>query len=77
MQDWFDLRFALRTAESVALAALNRRESRGAQIRDDYPRLDPAFERNQTVSLQDGTLATGWIPVVRRGYELATLEAAE
>jgi succinate dehydrogenase/fumarate reductase flavoprotein subunit len=77
VQDWFDLKFALLTAESVALTASNRRESRGAQIREDYPRMDPAFDKNQTVALKGGALETGWIPVVRQGYELATLEAAE
>jgi succinate dehydrogenase/fumarate reductase flavoprotein subunit len=77
VQDWFDLKCALLTAESVALSALGRRESRGAQIREDFPRMDPAFAKNQVVALRDGELSTDWIPVVRRGFELATLEAAE
>ena len=40
-QDWFDLRGGLMTAESIALAALRRTESRGAHQREDHPEMDP------------------------------------
>src|SRR3970282_986031 len=40
LQDWFDLRASLTTAEAVTLSALNRTESRGAHWRDDVPRND-------------------------------------
>jgi succinate dehydrogenase/fumarate reductase flavoprotein subunit len=51
LQGWFDLRAALLTAESVIVAALNRRETRGAHQREDFPAADPAQARNQVVRL--------------------------
>jgi succinate dehydrogenase / fumarate reductase flavoprotein subunit len=41
-----DLRAGLRTAEATLRCALERRESRGAHTRSDFPALDPALERN-------------------------------
>jgi succinate dehydrogenase / fumarate reductase flavoprotein subunit len=41
-----DLRAGLRTAEATLRCALERRESRGAHSRSDFPSLDPALERN-------------------------------
>jgi len=38
-----DLNNLLTVSEAVALAALNRKESRGAHFRDDYPEKDSAF----------------------------------
>jgi len=38
-----DLNNLLTVSEAVALAALNRKESRGAHFRDDYPEKDPAY----------------------------------
>jgi succinate dehydrogenase/fumarate reductase flavoprotein subunit len=49
LQGWYDLRAALLTAESIALAALMRQESRGAHWREDFPANDPALERNQVI----------------------------
>ena len=64
-QDWFDLRSALLTAETVALAAGNRTESRGAHQRDDYPMTDPDQERNQRLRLSsDGSLLSDHLTVV-------------
>lgn len=76
VQDWFDLRAALLAAESVALSALNREESRGAHQREDCPDTDPAFERNQIMrldgdTLNSGTLISDWAEVVRAKYDLA------
>jgi succinate dehydrogenase/fumarate reductase flavoprotein subunit len=42
LADWFELRASLIAAESVADAALLRRESRGAHQREDFPETDPA-----------------------------------
>jgi len=61
-QDWFDLRGGLMTAESVALAALRRTESRGAHQREDHPETDPAQARSQRVRLDSGgRLACDWM----------------
>jgi succinate dehydrogenase/fumarate reductase flavoprotein subunit len=78
LQDVFDLRAALLCAETVALAALQRRESRGAHQREDLPAADPALERNQIVRLDgDGNPVTEWAAVVRADYDLAPVEAAQ
>jgi succinate dehydrogenase/fumarate reductase flavoprotein subunit len=54
--DWFDLRNMLLVARVVAEAALARTETRGAQQREDYPRLSPDWACNQTVRLQDARM---------------------
>jgi succinate dehydrogenase/fumarate reductase flavoprotein subunit len=78
LQDVFDLRASLLTAETVAITALQRRESRGAHQREDLPDAIPALERNQIVRLDgDGNPVTDWAEVVRADYNLAPVEAAE
>ena len=74
--DWFDLRAGLVAAESVALSALNRCESRGAHQREDMPEPSPALERNQTVELRDGRMVTGWASVPRFAYTVQEKKAA-
>jgi succinate dehydrogenase/fumarate reductase flavoprotein subunit len=77
MQDVFDLRASLLTAEAVTLAALRRRESRGAHQREDLPAADPALEKNQIVRLDDGgDTETDWADVVRADIGLAPVEAS-
>ncbi len=67
LQDWYDLRSALLTAESVALAAIHRTESRGAHQREDYPETDDAQTKNQRIRLNsDGVLVSDYLPVVTR-----------
>jgi succinate dehydrogenase / fumarate reductase flavoprotein subunit len=44
-----DLRSLLTVAECVTLAAIERRESRGAQTREDYPAPDPEFGKVNVV----------------------------
>ena len=62
-QDWFDLRGGLLTAESIALAALRRTESRGAHQREDHPETDPERARSQLVRLDSsGRLVCEWMP---------------
>ena len=62
-QDWFDLHGGLMTAESIALAALRRTESRGAHQREDFPDTDPGQARSQRVRLDPGgRLAFEWMP---------------
>ena len=76
--DWLDLRASLLAAESVALAALNRKESRGAHQREDFVATDPAYARNQVVLLSgDGGLECGWAGIVEAPRARAPLEAAE
>ncbi|MFC0242540.1 FAD-binding protein [Rhodopseudomonas telluris] len=54
--DWLDLRNMVLVAQSVALPALARTESRGAHQREDHPGLDETWTINQMISLSDGEL---------------------
>jgi succinate dehydrogenase/fumarate reductase flavoprotein subunit len=58
ISEWFELRNGLLAAEAVATAALNRRESRGAHQRDDFPKADDRFLANQRLTLSDGELGS-------------------
>jgi succinate dehydrogenase flavoprotein subunit len=60
-----DLRAGLRTAEATLRCALERRESRGAHNRTDFPRLDPALQRNFYTRLEgrEGPLTISSEPV--------------
>ena len=53
--DWLDLRNMLLVAQSVAVPALARNESRGAHQREDHPGLDDSWCVNQIVALSRGT----------------------
>jgi succinate dehydrogenase/fumarate reductase flavoprotein subunit len=65
LQDWFELRAMLATAEAVVKSALARTESRGAHQREDYPDADEAFLKNQALELKDRALAASWLPPVQ------------
>ena len=52
--DWLDLRNMLLVAQSVAVPALARTESRGSHQREDHPALDEAWRVNQIVALARG-----------------------
>jgi succinate dehydrogenase/fumarate reductase flavoprotein subunit len=65
LQDWFELRAMLSTAEMVVTAALARTESRGAHQREDFPDSDLALEKNQVFELADGTLVSRWVDPAR------------
>jgi succinate dehydrogenase / fumarate reductase flavoprotein subunit/fumarate reductase (CoM/CoB) subunit A len=58
--EWFELRNGLYAAEAVACAALNRRESRGAHQRIDFPETLDAYEINQTISLLNGEIESSF-----------------
>jgi succinate dehydrogenase / fumarate reductase flavoprotein subunit/fumarate reductase (CoM/CoB) subunit A len=64
VQDWFELRAMLATAETVVSAALARRESRGAHQREDFPNADEALLKNQVMELKGGKLLTRWVSPV-------------
>jgi succinate dehydrogenase/fumarate reductase flavoprotein subunit len=64
LQDWFELRAMLTTAEAVVACAWARTESRGAHQREDFPETDPALEKNQVIKLKEGNLtSTGMTPL--------------
>ena len=54
--DWFDLRNMLLVARTVALAAIQRKESRGAHQREDITGMVPEWELNQVVTLEGGSI---------------------
>jgi succinate dehydrogenase / fumarate reductase flavoprotein subunit/fumarate reductase (CoM/CoB) subunit A len=58
--EWFELRSGLYAAEALALAALNRRESRGAHQRDDFPDTRSELARSQHLWLADGKLRSSF-----------------
>ncbi|HZM85370.1 MAG TPA: fumarate reductase/succinate dehydrogenase flavoprotein subunit [Blastocatellia bacterium] len=49
-----DLSNLLTVSEAVTRSAIERKESRGAQFRDDYPEKDPAFGRINVMVRRDG-----------------------
>ncbi len=50
LADWIDLSVMLDVAGHVARSALSRTESRGAHQREDYPGMDPAWQKNQVIA---------------------------
>jgi succinate dehydrogenase/fumarate reductase flavoprotein subunit len=65
LQDWFELRAMLATAEAVVASASARAESRGAHQREDFPASDHAFLKNHVVELVKGNLSSRWVEPVR------------
>src|SRR5206468_12847049 len=53
-----DLKNLLTVSEAITRAALERKESRGAQFRDDYPNKDDAFGKVNTIvsKASDGSM---------------------
>jgi succinate dehydrogenase/fumarate reductase flavoprotein subunit len=64
LQEWFELRAMLTTAEAVVGSALPRNESRGAHQREDFPEADPGFLKNQVLALKGDQLVAHWRPPV-------------
>jgi len=54
--EWLDLRNMLLVARAVAQSALARKETRGAQAREDFPQTSPAWAASQRVTLRDGRM---------------------
>ena len=61
--EWFELRSGLLAAEALPLAALNRRESRGAPQRDDFPDTLNNYQLSQKIMLEDGKLVSSFVEV--------------
>jgi succinate dehydrogenase / fumarate reductase, flavoprotein subunit len=67
-----DLRAALASAEATIRCAIERRESRGAHQRTDYPAVDPAMQQNFMIRLDgDGNQVLGTQDVVPAPDELS------
>jgi succinate dehydrogenase / fumarate reductase flavoprotein subunit len=60
-----DLKNLLTVSEAVTRAALERKESRGAQFRDDYPDKDDRFSKVNTITRRaaDGTMEVSLDPL--------------
>jgi succinate dehydrogenase/fumarate reductase flavoprotein subunit len=61
--EWFELRNGLQAAEAGTVAALNRRESRGAHQRLDFPHTLDAFQVNQRIALTNGEIVSNFADV--------------
>ncbi|MEE8370450.1 MAG: FAD-binding protein, partial [Dehalococcoidia bacterium] len=70
-----DLRSLLMVSEAITLAALERKESRGAQTRDDYPDPSPEFGKVNIVIRRgpDGELRVAREPLSQMPAELQKL----
>lgn len=67
-----DLHNLLNVSEAITLAAIERKESRGGQFRDDYPAKDPEFAKfNFTVKKgSDGEMQIARVPIPAMPDEL-------
>ncbi len=72
LQDWYELRAMLTTAEAVVISALARTESRGAHQREDFPNSDPSFIKNQVLDLEAGEISSRWTMPARLGSQERT-----
>jgi succinate dehydrogenase / fumarate reductase flavoprotein subunit len=73
--DWhtaLDLLPLLTVSEAIVRAALERKESRGAHYRDDYPQPDPAFSRVniRVFKANDGSMQVSREPIPEMPNEL-------
>ncbi len=70
-----DLRSMLMVSEAIALAALERKESRGAHTRDDYPNTTPDLAKNNVVVRMgpDGETQISQEPLPQMPDDLAAL----
>jgi len=66
-----DLRNLLTVSEAITLSAIERKESRGGQFRDDHPEKDPEFGKvNIAVKQVDGKMQVSRIPIPEMPAEL-------
>ena len=72
----FDLQSSLLSAKATIISALQRNESRGAHQRSDYPMLDPSYQFNCLVSMdEDGNLKISKLPLKELNENLKTIIA--
>jgi len=74
-----DLRNMLLVAECVAMAALERQESRGGHTRDDYPAMSPEWRKVNLILTLDGDkidMVHQPLPVIREDL-LALFDISE
>jgi len=69
---YLDLHHLLTVSEAIALAALDRKESRGGHFRDDFPNKEAEFGKHNTVvsKASDGSMQLRREPVVPLRDEL-------
>jgi succinate dehydrogenase / fumarate reductase flavoprotein subunit len=67
-----DLTNLLTVSEAITRSAIERKESRGAQFREDYPSKDPAFANINIMVKQDtgGTMKVSRVPIPEMREEL-------
>ena len=65
----FDLQSSLFSAKATIVSALQRNESRGAHQRSDFPLLDPLFQFNCVVSMDDNNLKISRVPLKELNQE--------
>jgi succinate dehydrogenase/fumarate reductase flavoprotein subunit len=65
LQDWFELRAMLATAETLVGSALARNESRGAHQREDFPDANESLLKNQVIELRGGEILSCWTAPVQ------------
>lgn len=71
--EWYEaieMRNLLLAARSIVLAAAERKESRGAHQREDFPATMSAYDGNGVVALREGSLRHAWRAVVRDPVEV-------
>ena len=65
-----ELGFMLENAETIVVGAIERKESRGAQYRTDFPdRNDEEWLRHVTVTAEDGEPKVGYSEVTFTQWE--------
>jgi succinate dehydrogenase/fumarate reductase flavoprotein subunit len=66
LQACLEIQDMLKTAEVIVIAALERKESRGAHYRSDYPKMDTAWEKNIRIYKDnEGKLVSRVVPPVK------------
>lgn len=66
-----DLRNLLTVSEAITLSAIERKESRGGQFREDYPNKDPEFAKfNVAVKEANGEMQISQVPIPEMPAEL-------